>query len=316
MPNHIDNQLNIFEKIQLGCMRLFLFFLRCLGFRGIRFVSIILGNIAWFVFPGRRKYATQAVFEHLEVSREEARKIARASFSHNICSFMEAALVGNFHLFHNKHLFPFGNYFDVLIHDHRPCVAITAHMGGWELLAGLLPEVKPGNPQAVIVRSQRNKALNELVFSMRGARGGEVVGHRNAAPVVTKILRQNGTTAFLVDHNATREEGIFLPFLGEVASINMGPAMLALRAKAMLYPVFLIRHPEYVYELVCPAPLDTSTLKGSIAERVKQIAEFYTKAVEDIIREYPEQWFWMHRRWKTRPRPEDLAKLGLTENQD
>lgn len=312
MQDDTDKKLNFPEKCQLAGMRLLLSILRLLGYRGIRLLSKCLGTLIWYCAPERRHLATESVERHLGVSRDEAKRVAKASFWQNSCSFMEAALVGGFHLYHNRHLFPFGKYFDVLIQDPRPAVAITAHLGGWELLAGLLPEIKPGNPQAVIVRSQRNRALNALIFGMRGSGGGVVVGHRNAAPVVSKILRQNGTTAFLVDHNATREEGIFIPFLGEMASVNMGPAMLALRAKAKIYPVFLIRHPEYVYELVTYAPLDTAGLEGSISERVRQIAEFYTQAVEKVVREYPEQWFWMHHRWKTKPKPADYAKAGLT----
>lgn len=302
MQSPTKPKLNLMEKMQLAGMKLGIAFLRLLGYRGIRALGNGLGWLVWCLMPSRRRYASDSVKRHLGVSDEEARRIAKASFGHNFCSFMEAALVRDFHLYHNRHLFPFGKCFDLLMHDERPAVATTAHIGGWELLAGLLPEVKPGKPQAVIVRNQKNRAANALIFSMRGASGGEVVGHRNSAPVVTKILRQNGTTAFLVDHNALSDEAVFLPFLGEVAAVNVGPAMLALRSKAMVYPVFLIRHPEYVYELVTRAPLDTAALEGTIAERARQIAEYYTKAVEEIVREYPEQWFWMHKRWKTRPK--------------
>lgn len=304
MPSPDQTPLNRFDKLQLALMRLGIAFLRLLGFRGIRFLSKILGALAWRLAPARRRYAVGAVRRHLGVDEKTARNIARASFGHNICSFLEAALVGDFHLYHNRHLFPFGKYFDMMVRDDRPVVGVTAHIGGWELLAGILPDVKPGSPKAVIVRNQKNKALNHLIFNMRGSAGGEVVGHRNAAPAVMRILRQGGTTAFLVDHNAQRDEAVFIDFLGETASVNMGPAMLALRGKARVYPVFLIRHPEYVYELVTGPPLDTADLKGTIADRTRQIAEFYTRAVEDIVREYPEQWMWMHERWKTRPKKE------------
>lgn len=304
MPNPDQVTLSLWDKTQLALMRLGIAFLRLLGFRGIRFLSGVLGSLAWLCVPARRRYATASVKLHLGVDEDQAKAIALSSFRNNVCSFMEAALVRKFHLRNNRNLFPFGKNFDMLVHDARPAVAVTAHIGGWELLAGLLPEVKVGSPQAVIVRTQKNRALNHLIFNMRGSAGGEVVGHRNAAPVVTRILRQNGITAFLVDHSAQRSEGTFIDFLGEPASVNIGPAMLALRGKAMVYPVFLIRHPEYVYELVTRPPLDTTTLEGSISDRVRQIAEFYTRAVEEIVREYPEQWMWMHERWKKKPKPE------------
>lgn len=290
-------------------MRLAIAFLRLLGFRGIRFLGNILGRLAWAIMPSRRRYASQSVRIHLGVGEARAKATAAASFRHNISSFMEAALVHEFHLRDNRHLLPAGKYFDMLTQDPRPAVAITAHIGAWELLAGLMPDVKPGSPQAVIVRNQQNRALNHLIFSMRGSTGGEVVGHRNAALAVARILRRNGTTAFLVDHNAQRAEGTFIDFLGEPACVNIGPAMLALRGKAMVYPVFLIRRPEYVYELVARPPLDTAALEGSISERARQIAEFYTRAVEEVVREYPEQWMWMHERWKTKPKEDKKTKI-------
>lgn len=290
------------DKIQLRAMRLGLALLRGLGFRGIYALGRALGSILWYCAPGRRRLSLDSITRHLGVDRAEAVRIGKASFRNNFISFMEAALVRDFHLTGNPRLLPPDDAFERLRREERPVVAATAHLGGWELLAGPLADVKPGRPRAVVVRKQRNRAANALIFEMRGSAGAEVVGHRNAAPLVTRMLRQNGITAFLVDHNASRSEGRFIDFLGEAASVNIGPAMLALRSKAMVYPIFMIRRPGCRYEMVTRPPLDTALLEGGIDERVRGIAEFYTRAVEDIVREYPEQWFWMHKRWKTRPR--------------
>lgn len=303
MPDNSSAPLNFAEKLQLAALRLGIAFLRLLGFRGILFMGNIFGGLAWHCLPGRRRHSLDAIMRHLEVNAAEAARIGKASFKNNFISFMEAGLVQDFRLYNNPHLLPHDKFFERLRVEERPVVAATAHLGGWELLAGILPDAKSDYPQAVVVRSQKNRAANKLIFQMRGSAGGEVVGHHNAAPVVTRILRQNGITAFLVDHNTKRSYGTFLPFLGEEASVNVGPAMLALRAKAMLYPIFLIRRPGCRYELVTHDPLDTATLEGSIAERTRSVAEFYTRAVEQMVRKYPEQWFWMHKRWRTRRLP-------------
>lgn len=302
MPSPDQVTLNFTDKLQLGAMRLGIAFLRLLGFRGIRLLSNILGSLAWVAIPARRRYAVESVKRHLGVDESRARAIAAASFRNNFCSFIEAALVHNFPPYGNRNLIPPDKNFAALAQEQRPVVAVTAHIGGWELLAGIQDYVKQGAPRAIVVRNQKNRALNRLIFDMRSSSGGAVVGHRNAAPTLTKVLRQNGVTAFLVDHNALRSEAIFINFLGEQASVNIGPAMLALRGKAMVYPIFLIRRPGYVYEVITRQPLDSAALEGCIADRVRQIAEFYTKAVEEIVREYPEQWMWMHERWKTKPK--------------
>ncbi len=112
---------------------------------------------------------------------------------------------------------------------------------------------------------------------------------------------QGGIACFLVDHNTMRRESVFLPFIGETAAVNMGPAMLALRAKALIFPIFLRREPGGTYLLRMEDPLDTALLQGPLAKRVREAAAFYTKAMEKQVLDAPEQWFWMHRRWKTRP---------------
>ena len=82
----------------------------------------------------------------------------------------------------------------------------------------------------------------------------------------------------------------------------MGPALLAVRAKALIWPVALMREGgNYVFHL--QEPLDTTTLEGTRDEQVKTAAAFYTQAIENFVRECPEQWFWMHDRWKTKAHP-------------
>jgi KDO2-lipid IV(A) lauroyltransferase len=129
----------------------------------------------------------------------------------------------------------------------------------------------------------------------------EIVSQNNAAPRVRSNLSNKGISAFLVDHNCSRGKAVFLPFLGEYAAVNMGPALLALRCRAVVWPVFMLREGDN-YVIRSLEPLDTQTVDGSLRDKVEQVASFYTRAVESVVREYPEQWFWMHRRWKTRPR--------------
>ena len=119
-----------------------------------------------------------------------------------------------------------------------------------------------------------------------------MVGHRTVVAAVLRALRKNGIVAFLVDHNAPRSEALFLPFMGEETAVNMGPALLAVRAEALIWPVCLMREGNgYVFHL--QEPLDTATLKGSREEKVLAAATFYTKAVEKAVQRAPEQWFWI-----------------------
>jgi len=188
----------------------------------------------------------------------------------------------------------------------RPVVAATAHFGAWELLAGLFGDFPAEYPHVVVVRRSKNVALNDFTNRMRGSRGAVILGHRDAAFSILRALKRNGVTAFLVDHNTNRNEAVFLPFLGRAAAVNKGPALLAVRAEALVFAVFLRRDGEdYVFHIEELA--DTAMLDGGHEANMRTVARAYTEAVERMVRLAPEQWFWMHNRWKTRPGPDDAV---------
>jgi KDO2-lipid IV(A) lauroyltransferase len=193
---------------------------------------------------------------------------------------------------------------EIMADKSRAVVVCAAHLGSWELLVGFT-HLFPGRPRQVVVRRSKQASVNEVIRHLRGQFGVDIVEHRNAAGAVLRSLRKGGITAFLVDHNCSRDEAVFLPFLGEVAAVNMGPALLALRAKALVFPACLLRLGDGRYRLHIEAPLDCATLTGDRNANVTAVARFYTQAVERFIRMAPEQWFWMHNRWKTRPASEN-----------
>ncbi|WP_245590693.1 lysophospholipid acyltransferase family protein [Nitratidesulfovibrio termitidis] len=272
------------------------------GFDGIARYGNALGALLWHCLPGRRRLAVRAIADHLGVSQREATRIARDSFAHNARSFLELVLVGKFgfELIGDRLIIDNPDRLRRITASQRPLVAATAHLGAWEFMGSLLGRWQPDRPRMVVVRRNGNRTLNDFIFAMRGARGLQVVDHRNAVFTVLKGLKRRGCAGFLVDHNCRRSEAIFLPFLGETAAVNMGPALLAVRAEAEVWPAFMIREGRR-YRLYIDEPLDTATLDGDRTEKLEAVARYYTEAVERAVRAHPEQWFWMHKRWKTRP---------------
>ena len=278
-----------------------------MGLPGVRKFGKILGTLFWYLLPGRRKLAIRSIEERLVVSRKTAAAIARKNFIHTAQSFGEIFLIRQVdHRFMKEHvLFPDQDIFDTTFQSHRPVVAVTAHLGSWEFFAGICGPLLPDRPTQGIVRLPKDKAMGKLMMHLRGVGNVDIVTHRNAAKRVLRCLKQGGMSAFLVDHNCSSSEAIFLPFLGKIAAVNMGPALLALRSNALVLPVFLLRNDQSTYTLKLSTPLDTATLTGTREEKIRAIAEFYTEEVEKMVRSYPEQWFWMHKRWKTRPAHEE-----------
>ena len=275
--------------------------LRPLGFRGSAILGNAVGSLIWHMVRSRRNLAVSSVKKHLCLEDTEASAIAYESFRQTGRSFLEILLTGKFGMDSPRLRIAQPELMDKLYACQRPIVATTAHFGSWELLASMLGQLyAPPRPRMVVVRRYGDAAVQQFIAQCREATGATMVGHRKAAVPVIRALHKNGIVAFLVDHNTMAEEARFLPFLGETAAVNAGPALLALRAKALVWPVVLAREGDGYVFLQRP-PLDTATLTGSIEENILTVASFYTQAVESFIREHPEQWFWMHDRWKTRP---------------
>ncbi len=274
------------------------------GFTGNRLLGSALGFLMWHTQRFRRELATQNVQDHLSapnaprLSDAHARAIARASFTQNARSFLDILLTHRFGaaspLLHIQN----PDLTARLLADPRPILGATAHIGAWELLAALLGDFFP-KPRisAIVVRRYPHYAVQTYIARQRESHGADMIGHRTVVTHVLRAWKQNGIVSFLVDHHALRSESITLPFMGEPAAVNIGPALLAVRAKAVVWPIFLLREDDH-YLLCVDEPLDTADLTGSREEKVNQTAQFYTNAVEKMVRHYPTQWFWMHNRWK------------------
>ncbi|WP_273523732.1 lysophospholipid acyltransferase family protein [Mailhella massiliensis] len=288
------------DQIRLALLKAAGSALRLLGFPGIELLGNGVGHLIWYFVPSRRRLAVRNIMRHLGMTEKDAEKTAHASFCHTGRSFLEILLTGRFGMNSPRLRIESPELMEKLRSCDRPIVAATAHFGSWELLASMLGQLyEAPRPRMVVVRRYHDEAVQTFIASCREATGADMVGHRNAAMSVIRALHHKGIVAFLVDHNTSPAEAEFLPFLDEVAAVNMGPALLAVRAKSLIWPVALVRDgKDYVFRM--QEPLDTTLLEGSRDEQVKQAAAFYTQAIERFIRENPEQWFWMHNRWKTR----------------
>ncbi len=262
-----------------------------------------LGRLLWRWVPERREMATEAVARALDLPRAEAEAVARASFEHSGRSFLELFLTRRVdpRFVQERLTIVDPASWEAFLATDRPCIVASGHMGAWEIMVALCNLMVQGRPGMVVVRRPKDQALHEAMTRLRSHPGMVVVDHRQAALKVLRCLKKNGTVGFLVDHNTSTSEAVFLPFLQKIAAVNMGPALLALRGQALIQPLFVLRDGKGGYELHTEPYLDTRELTGSREERVAKAALFYTRAVERMVRLRPEQWYWLHKRWKTQP---------------
>ena len=178
----------------------------------------------------------------------------------------------------------------------RGVLFATAHLGNWELSAythALMTE-----PMHVVVRPLDNPLLDELVEERRGLSGNKLLSKRDFARSILHALRKNEPVGILVDQNSAPENAVFVPFFGKPASTNVTFARLAARSGAAVIPGFAVwSAAERKYILRFYPVLEMS---GDPAEDTRRIQA----SIEMAVREYPGQWLWIHRRWKTRPEGE------------
>jgi len=190
-------------------------------------------------------------------------------------------------------------HLDAALEGGRGAMFATGHCGNWEMLSALLPIV--GKPLISAVRQLDNPRLDNLVNTMRTRFGTDIVPRGPAAGRrLARALARNGVGGLLIDQDIKDVPGVFVPFFGRPAWTPSGAAMLAIRMRCPLLPGFIHRRADGTHKGVVHPPLPMPT-DGTLADKVEELTAAATAAIEHQIRTYPEQWVWMHRRWRTQP---------------
>jgi KDO2-lipid IV(A) lauroyltransferase len=180
----------------------------------------------------------------------------------------------------------------------RGVLIATAHLGNWELSAfahALMTE-----PMNVMVRPLDNPLVDQIVETRRTLSGNRLIFKKDAARSVLKALKNNEPVGVLIDQNTALAEGVFIKFFGTLACAGVGFVKLAHRAQAPVIPGFALWDEEtqrYVLHF-----LPEVAMTGDPAEDTQRVHSI----LEEVIRHHPDQWMWIHRRWKTRPPGEPL----------
>ena len=175
----------------------------------------------------------------------------------------------------------------------RGVLFATAHLGNWELSAFAHGWMTA--PMYVVIRPLDNPRIDALVERRRTLSGNRLIGKKEYARGILKALHDNEAVGILVDQNASLEEGMFVDFFGVPACAGTGFAKLAAHSGAAVIPGFALwMESERKYVLRFYPPVE---ITGDAADDTRRLQG----RLEAVIREYPDQWLWIHRRWKTRP---------------
>lgn len=179
---------------------------------------------------------------------------------------------------------------------------LTAHLGNFDLLA--MFSAQRGYPLTIISKEIKNPAVNGMWMRLRERYGVKIVLSHNSMRGCLKVLKGNGVIGFILDQNRPHDQGVFVTFFGRPACTTPGLAFISAVTQTPVVPGFIHRtsdgrhHLRVLPAIEPPADREEDTLRHATQQ--------YTMIIEQEVRRYPDQWIWIHRRWKTQPKPGDI----------
>lgn len=290
---------------EYGATATLLFLVQLLPFFLIRLISRILGSLFFRLAGRRRKIAIDNLTHAFgpEKSAAEIERLAQESFGSLVFTFLESAKFQK--IFRGPEAFErvrqssdgLEELFQKArsIHDESGgCIFATPHIGNWELLPHVSALV--GIPLAVVVRPLDNPYLERLIYQSRTETGQAIIPKRNAFMVLQKTLQSGRSIGLLPDQSTMK--GITIDFFGRPATATPVPALLAITHKRPIVVVACCRKAGGKYEGFVCDPIWPGEYESE-KDEIFRITKVMTEKMEAIIRKYPEQYLWMHNRWKT-----------------
>ncbi len=267
------------------------------------FVLIRLGRIVYYLDKKHRNIAIEnlKVAFGKEKSQDEIRLIAWKVFENLALNFIDFCRIPKITKYNLDKFVTIENieYVHEELKKEKGLLLVTAHFGSWEILPHIFSlYCKPLN---IVVRPLDNAALDMAVSKYRTLSGNKLIEKKNGLKHILKALQRKEIIGTLNDQNVKYSEGVFVDFFGKKACTNFVLGLISLRTDVPVIMGFIIREGLNKHRIIFEKPIGIE--KG--IDRGKYILDFTqatTTLTESYIRKYPEQWFWVHRRWKTKPK--------------
>jgi len=286
------------NKIEYIIFVLFSYSFRILGLGLSRKFASVLAFTFFYLIPIRKK----VVLENLKIAFPNHDEVKNKELAFKIYSSFAVTLVEIMCL-------PFLNKFDLVnavecsnpelivekFNEGKGVILLSSHFGNWEFIA-ISVAIQIQLPFSVVVKPLRNTLVYEWMNKGRTKFGNEVVPLGISIRKTYQTLKEKKIVAMVADQRGPKE-GVKVDFFGKKVAVYTGPAALALKTGAPIICGIPIRENNFNYKVKL-VEIPTNNLPDSEEEKILEISQRYTSYLEEVIREHPEQWLWMHKRWK------------------
>ncbi len=263
-----------------------------------------LGRMAYCLFRDRRGIALQNLRTAFgqEKSEEEIHQIAQRTFMNlgmTAVEFFRIPMMNAEDMKQKVTVEGLENAEKVLDNEKTGALLLLSHFGNWELM-GVIPRII-NHPISVVAKPVKNSRIDRWVTQIREGVGLTVISTEKGGRRIIEALRENGIVGILIDQRAKRSECIWVDFFGRKAPTTPAVAVLAARKGVPVIPVFMVRNGDRRHRLVVKEPLRL-VKTGDIKKDTETNTQLMNQTLESMIRQYPDHWFWVHRRWERKRR--------------
>jgi len=262
------------------------------------FLGKILGHLLYYLaVPQRRIVRRNLQFSHIVSSPQQLQSLSKRIFRHfgiTILELIQMTCFSQKELLRNIHIEGKEILIEALA-EQKGVVLIGAHLGNYEMAAQVVPSLLELQ-LASVAKKMRNVRLNRLIHNIRTRFGNKIIYKKGAMPEMMQTLRQGSMVAILMDISR-RFDGVEVNFFGRRATATPAAALIGLRCKSPIIPAFCHRNPKGELIAQIEPPVETQRTKD-LRFDLQFNTQLITDRVERAVRNYPEQWNWMLKRWK------------------
>ena len=314
---HFNKQLKIFKRaLARGSLFFFAWLFERLPYPIVYFLGKIFMAVGYCFIIKQKRIARESL--QIALGREktlpEIKEIERSCF----LNIGEGMLEMLYYMAHPKKIkekiiLEGEEHLHKALKEGSGVIAITAHFGNFPLM--MLYFATGGYPTNTIMRPARDQGLEEYLLRRRtevGLKTVYTIPRRECVQNSLKVLRNNEILFIPLDQNFGGEGGVFVDFFGQKAATATGPVVFSLRTKAPILLMFIVRQKDNRHKIIIEPPVLLED-KGDEQETILINTARITQMIERYIRQYPDHWGWMHRRWKSRPQGETPELISPEE---